>query len=480
MGRSPLILAALAKAAVPALNFSQVKPQSFNNDGHYDSALLTATNGDHYVIKMPSAPRFALDLDTEMVAIRSINADLRARLPFEITKQIGETKDERGNRAILLSYVYGNSVDLTRLHGTDPVLGSLAGALAAIHSLPLSVVENSGLPTYTPAELIRENVARLDRAAQTGMVPPALLSRWEEALEDVNLFRFNPCVVHGDFVGETVLEIDGAISGVLGWRSLRISDPALDLAWIVGAGNPDAAYTVLLEYSRLRGTSVDDNLKQRAALYSELNVADWLVYGLANNDQEVVDSALGQLQQYVADLEQGAAESITPRGLGQQSAGVLELDDFDIVSPAAGFEPAGFEPAGSTAFVPAAFMDNSQEVVNDSFFTPIPIDETPTAPIAMPVIAEEAQEPAAFEPAAESVAPVTQEILIAELIEEEVIEIDGPVAVPGDYYDHGKLFAETAPIDLPTDLPGFLSEDTASGSGADSAAKPAGKEGELF
>jgi macrolide phosphotransferase len=469
MGRSPLILAALAKAAVPALNFSQVKPQSFNNDGHYDSALLTATNGDHYVIKMPSAPRFALDLDTEMVAIRSINADLRARLPFEITKQIGETKDERGNRAILLSYVYGNSVDLTRLHGTDPVLGSLAGALAAIHSLPLSVVENSGLPTYTPAELIRENVARLDRAAQTGMVPPALLSRWEEALEDVNLFRFNPCVVHGDFVGETVLEIDGAISGVLGWRSLRISDPALDLAWIVGAGNPDAAYTVLLEYSRLRGTAVDDNLKQRAALYSELNVADWLVYGLANNDQEVVDSALGQLQQYVADIEQGAAESITPRGLGQQSAGVLELDDFDIVSP-------------------AAFMDNSQEVVNDSFFTPIPIDETPTAPIAMPVIADEAvgtEEQAVFEPAAESAAPETQEILIAELIEEEVIEVDGPVAVPGDNYDHGKLFAETAPINLPTDLPGFLSEDTssrsdASGSGADAAAKPAGKEGELF
>ena len=434
MGRSPLILAALAKAAVPALNFSQVKPQSFNNDGHYDTALLTATNGDHYVLKMPTSAKFALDLDTEMVAIRAIGNELRAKLPFGIPKQIGETKDSRGNRAILLSYVYGDPIDLTRLHATDLVLTSLAGALAAIHELPISVVENSGLPSYTATEVIHENVARLDRAADTGLIPARLLERWEEALEDVNLFRFNPCVIHGDFVGETVLTLDGSVSGVLGWRSLRVSDPAQDLSWIVGAGNQDAAYTVLVEYARLRGVAADENLKQRAALYSELNVADWLVYGLAANDQDVVDSALGQLQQYVADVEQGAAEDLVPRPLGQKNA-----SEFGFAAET----DSGY--SSGSGFNAAEFMDASQNVVTDSYMNsdsfealfdaPLPDPSevtTDTAPI--PIIhvgtAELIEEPVSYS------FENDYEILEAEILDEPVSDKTGEIRLNRD----GELF----------------------------------------
>lgn len=436
MGRSPLILAALAKAAVPALNFSQVKQQTFNNDGHYDAALLTATDGDHYVLKMPSSPKFALDLDTEMVAIKAIGNEHRAKLPFEITKQIGETKDARGNRAILLSYVYGDPVDLTRLHATDLVLNSLAGALAAIHELPLSVVENSGLPTYTATEVIHENVARLDRAAETGLIPARLLERWEEALEDVNLFRFNPCVIHGDFVGETVLALDGAVSGVLGWRSLRISDPAQDLSWIVGAGNPDAAYTVLVEYARLRGVAADENLKQRAALYSELNVADWLVYGLAVKDQDVVDSALGQLQQYVADIEQGAAEDIQPRGLGENTANEFGFDSDS---------GSGFGSGSGSAFNAAEFMDTSQNVVTDSFMNSEAVDAMFNTPLPDPseVSSDTAPIPIIHVGTAELIEePVSYlyendyEILEAEVLEEPVDDKTGEIRLNRD----GELF----------------------------------------
>jgi hypothetical protein len=275
----------------------------------------------------------------------------------------------------LLNYVYGDPIDLTRLHATDLVLSSLAGALAAIHELPLSVVENSGLPTYSATEVIHENVARLYRAAETGLIPARLLERWEEALEDVSLFRFNPCVIHGDFVGETVLTLDGAVSGVLGWRSLRISDPAQDLSWIVGAGNPDAAYTVLVEYAKIRGIAADENLKQRAALYSELNVADWLVYGLAVKDQEVVDSALGQLQQYVADIEQGAAEDIQPRGLGEQNANEFGYTaDSDLGSGA----------SSGAGFTGAQVMDVSQNIVSDSFMEAASVDALFNTPLPDP------------------------------------------------------------------------------------------------
>ena len=52
MAKSPLILAALAKAAVPHLNFHEVKSLSTSTSGAFDTALLTATSGEHYLIRI--------------------------------------------------------------------------------------------------------------------------------------------------------------------------------------------------------------------------------------------------------------------------------------------------------------------------------------------------------------------------------------------------------------------------------------------
>ena len=431
MGRSPLILAALAKDAVPALDFVNVKPLSNNTDGYFDSALLTATNGEHYVVKMARGASSALALDTEMVVIRSIGLAERGRLPFEITKQLGETKDSRGNRALLLSYVYGEPVDLTVRHAGDPIAASVANALAAIHSLPLSIVENAGLPQYSPAELVRSMIANLDRAAQTGLVPAVLLNRWEQALEDVNLFRYTPTVIHGDINGENVIEVQGEVSGVLNWHTIQIGDPAQDLGWVVGAGSPDISYSILLEYANRRGSGIDENFKQRAQLHSELAHVRWLLEGIASKRQDIVDESVAILEDLASAVTEGHVDSIRPKGLGQQASNVIAAEpeavvDFDL------------------PLSPAAFMDNSQELVSDSFFAAMPIDETPTAPIA--VVAPEPEE----------------EILVAELVEEdvEVVEAVESDSALGENYNHEKLFAETAPIDLPKDLPSFLDDKT--------------------
>jgi macrolide phosphotransferase len=64
MGMSPLILAALAKDAVPALDFVQVAPLEQRGDGFFDSACLTGSNGSHYVIKMARGQQAGLVMDT--------------------------------------------------------------------------------------------------------------------------------------------------------------------------------------------------------------------------------------------------------------------------------------------------------------------------------------------------------------------------------------------------------------------------------
>jgi len=491
MGKSPLILAALANDAVPSFRFTQVQPLSNNSDGLYDAALLTEAGGEHYVVKMARTQQSALTLDTELVALRSIGADVRNRLPFEITRQVGETKDSRGKRAILLTFLYGDPLDLTMIHSGDSEVASLAASVAAIHSLPTSIVENSGLPSFSPAEIIHEHVGKLDRAAKTGMVPSALLHRWETALEDVSLFRFNPCVVHGDLVGDNVLTLDGEISGILSWSHLRVGDPAQDLSWIVGAGNPDASYNTLLEYNRLRGAAVDDNVKQRATLYSELAIASWLAYGLAHNDDGIVQEAQGELEALLANLEETGSLSLQPKSLGNTAETVLEMPADHGVS--------------ADLNNPADFVDLAQSVVSNSF---VGISTDASGYVSRSFLDEAARD------VVEDFAKSQRETLLArsddhplwtaeetspiplapgsgtpgkveEIIDAEIVYDDEPGAEPFDFgalptatpstttgenYDHEKLFAETAPIDLPADLPDFLTEEP--------KAEP--KDGELF
>ena len=370
MGKSPLILAALAKDAVPALDFVQVTPLSGDSVGFFDSALLTATTGAHYVMKMARGQQSALALDTELVVLRSLSA-YRSRLPFEITKLVGETKDANGKRALLFNYVYGQPTDIARLGAEDALSTSLADAIAAIHSLPLGVVEDSGMPVYSPSDVVRARTAELDRLAQTGKVPASLLSRWETALEDVNLWRFNPTVVHGDVSGDNFVNLNGAISGVLGWHNLCISDPAEDFSWILGTGGDAFAYNVLLEYGRLRGT--DENLRARAQLYSEMEVGRWMLHGVEVGDAAIVDDAASMLQMQVADLESGNLPPIGPKQLAPATSAGCSGEGFS--GDAFGDAVDGF--AGSS---PAEFVDVAQAVVVDEFvLNPFETDEQPSS-----------------------------------------------------------------------------------------------------
>lgn len=309
MAKSPLILAALAKDAVPSLNFTQVKAIGSNDSGLFDTALLTEASGEHFTVKVPRGNAGGVALDTELNALRAFTPQIRSGLPFEINKPIGESNDGFGTRAVVFSFIYGHHIDMATLGADSPLCEAIGKSLASLHNLPTSLVENAGMPSYSPQETVRLRVTELDRAAQTGRVPSVLLNRWEQALEDVSLFKYQPTVVHGDLNGENMIELDGQVTGLLNWGSLRVSDPAEDFAWILGSQNLDANYSIQLAYSARRD-SVDSNLKQRATLYSELEIARWLIHGYKTGDQEIIADAVDMLSVLAAEVEAGEAPSI--------------------------------------------------------------------------------------------------------------------------------------------------------------------------
>ncbi|MEY3888945.1 MAG: hypothetical protein RI931_67, partial [Actinomycetota bacterium] len=102
---------ALAKDAVPHVDFNLVKNLTTGLGGSFDTALLTATTGEHYVIRVANTHAASVERDVELRALKAIGASERAQLPFKITNLVGETKDSRGQRALIFEFIYGNPIE---------------------------------------------------------------------------------------------------------------------------------------------------------------------------------------------------------------------------------------------------------------------------------------------------------------------------------------------------------------------------------
>lgn len=309
MARSPLILAALAKDAVPQFDFAQVKNLDGGSSGAFDAALLTAKSGEHFVVRMANSASAGTELEAEIRAIKTFTPAIRLNLPFELSELVGDTQDSEGARAMVFNFVYGNPIEISRVEPLADLTLSIATSIAAIHKLPVELVQNAGFPELDPASNLKYRVSELDRAAQTGKVPPILLHRWEQALEDTSLFRYQPTVIHGSLNGQSVLELDGKVSGVLHWSGLRIADPAEDLSWILGGAVPELSRNLIARYFEAR-PGADSNIWPRALLYSELELARWLLHGYSTGNQEVIEDAVGMLLVLTEEVETGKAERI--------------------------------------------------------------------------------------------------------------------------------------------------------------------------
>ncbi|MCJ7826779.1 MAG: phosphotransferase, partial [Demequinaceae bacterium] len=212
---------------------------------------------------------------------------------------------KEGGRAVVYEEIRGKRQNLAALEPEQGLSSALGRAIAQIHELPISVIEDAGLPSYTPETYRQRRLAELDAAAQTGKIPPSLSGRWEERLENVTWWKFEPTVVHGGLAEHQLIVTDGAVAGVIGWADARVADPADDLAWLIAAAPPDVFETVLGSYLLGRRELLDPYLTDRASLASEFALARWLMHGVRTESPDIVRDAEGML----SDLETLLKES---------------------------------------------------------------------------------------------------------------------------------------------------------------------------
>jgi aminoglycoside phosphotransferase (APT) family kinase protein len=322
MARSHLTLAALATSAVDGLDVAGSQPFG-SPGGDFDAALLTGSDGRHWTVRVPRSERAEAEQSADLVALRALSAGVRTRLPFAVSSFAGQVPVD-GTRAVVYEFVYGTKVPLASF--STEYAASVGEAIAAIHALPTSFVVDAGLPAHSPVDTLRSTIALMDRAAATGLVPAALLRRWEAASEESSLWQFTPTVVNGSLGSDSFLgSANGGpeqVTGVLGWHALRVGDPARDISWLFGGGDDvfDAAFAA---YSRVRG-NVDRQLRQRAMLLSELEIARWLLHGTETRSTEIVDDAVRMLSGLVDEVQKDIMNPIGP-----QTMPVLGVDEVE-------------------------------------------------------------------------------------------------------------------------------------------------------
>lgn len=345
----------MATAAVPGLTPTAASSAP-DDPADFDSALLLDSEGKRWRVRSPRHVEASARLETEFMVLRAFTPAIRAELPFLMPTVAGTVR-----QGSLSTFVYSHLAGSTRTveeltSGSGAVTAEIGTALAAIHDLPHALVSNSDLPSYTPNEFRQRRLNELDQAATTGKIPPALLLRWEHALEEVSLWRFNPCVVHGDLHEDNLLVDGDRVTAVTGWTDLRIGDPADDVAWLVASNEQDFVDAVIRNYTDSRRDSPDPHLLRRAALSAEFALAQYLMKGLTTGDQEMIAEAENMLATLENDIAEHGGQAISVEPLPQPA---VETDS-ETHQTAAGEEA---DPGVTTAV----------------HVTPIPTDDTNTA-----------------------------------------------------------------------------------------------------
>lgn len=312
-----LELTALATAAVPGLVVVETADAPVPASG-FDTALLRDREGRMLLASRPRSADAAREQLAELRSIGAMTDGVRSRLPFQVPRILGSA-GEGPEQVAVSEYIPGSPPIDAELAPGSALLAELGEAIAAVHALPRDFAVAAGLPQRTATEAREAADELIERAKGTGRLPLTLERRWLAAIDDPTLWQYQPCVSHGGLDLDSFLSIDSRLEAVIDWSDLRIGDPARDLRWVTSL-RPQAAAAIVDAYTAARGASVDRQLRQRASLYAELELARWLVHAVATDDPELIADAEHLLDELV-----GRVRTVESKPLVHETLPVLDI-----------------------------------------------------------------------------------------------------------------------------------------------------------
>ena len=338
---TPLKLAALATVAVPGLQVTGLRADSYSDEVRSVANIVDAS-GNRWTVtcsnEMIAGP--AAEAEAAILQRLATTHDVN-RIPFDVPRIKGTTRTRDGNRVYVHQDLGGRPLEDSDL-ADDPLLpSSLGRALAALHNLPERVYTDVSVPSHSAIECRAALLSMLDEAPARAAVPVNLRMRWQGALDDLSLWRFPPAPIHGDLQGNAVYVSRGSVVGIAGFTSACVGDPAVDIAWVQAVASDAFLEKFREAYSHER-EATDLHLFTRAQLMSELALVRWLLHGAHTDDSSVVEEARAML----ADLSSDLGELRLVESRPHSSADDL-LSDTPVASAMARRAPGREEQTGA-------------------------------------------------------------------------------------------------------------------------------------
>ncbi|BET36542.1 MULTISPECIES: aminoglycoside phosphotransferase family protein [Wolbachia] len=221
------------------LSICQIVPGGWDN--------RTFRLGDHMLVRMPSAAKYAMQVEKEQKWLPR----LAPLLPLSIPKPLamGESCEGYPWQWSIYQWIDGNTAASVHIADLNNFATSLAQFLAALQRIdttdgPLPGPHNfyrGGVLTTYNAETKQAIAVLKDRIDAN-----AAIELWEAAL--ASAWKGLPVWVHGDVSAGNLLVQEGKLSAVIDFGGLGIGDPACDLmiAWTLLRGESRKIFRAML------------------------------------------------------------------------------------------------------------------------------------------------------------------------------------------------------------------------------------------
>jgi aminoglycoside phosphotransferase (APT) family kinase protein len=234
-----------------------------------------------WVVQFPRDDRAADRLRAQMDTLPELAAELSALVPEPVYV-------DREAPAMAYRRLDGLPLDAAPDGYWPERLGRL---LYDLHLMPPEYVGLRAASASEVREQMREQLAWM-RADVLPLLEAEAASSigkcFDLFADDDELWRFAPCLTHGDIGPEHVLvSPEGDLVGVLDWEELAVGDPVADFAWLLHARAADGE-RALATY----GGAPDPTFRERAAFRFALMPFHEVRYGQETEQPAFVDSGL--------------------------------------------------------------------------------------------------------------------------------------------------------------------------------------------
>jgi macrolide phosphotransferase len=170
---------------------------------------------------------------------------------------------------------------------------SFARALAALHALdPKQLTEIEVIP----ADELRQHMKRrMERIKKTFDIADSLWERWQEWLQQEEMWPEKVGVIHGDlFPGHTLIDESNQVTGIIDWTEAKVSDTATDFTAFYLLFGEDALDQLIEEYAKQGGytwAKMKDHIKEHVNIQA-LTIAEFALTSGSEEYKTMADSML--------------------------------------------------------------------------------------------------------------------------------------------------------------------------------------------